>query len=111
MPTTISLLTGEEVDTSSEAWRHECECSWLLGNKPTRADKHLHLYGVWDRDQLLAFNPASGKHELAEDWAKRIPADARPLIKFRGLAAADRILADAKRLWEIREGKQRDDAT
>lgn len=104
MTLVISELTGEPVDTSSEAWRHECECAWLLRSKPTKADKHLHLYGVWDREDLMVFNPATGQHQLAEDWDKRVPKDTRPLIKFRGLQAADRILADARRLWEKRNG-------
>lgn len=103
MATAFDELTGETVDTSSEAWRHRCECSWLLTNKTTRAEKHMHLYGVWDREQLFEFDAATGRMELAKEWDKRIPKDARPLIKFRGLAAADRILEDAKRLWQIRQ--------
>lgn len=105
MPTAVSELTGEPVDTSSEAWRHECECRWLLSEKAGRADKHLYLYGVWSRDQIMEWNPAAGRHELANDWRSRIPKDTRPLIMFRGLAAADRILDDARRLWEIRRGR------
>lgn len=103
MPTAISELTGEEVNTHSEAWRHECECRWLLANKPTREDKHLWLYGVRDRDQIIEFNAATGKHELAEDWQKRIPDKTKCILKARGLAAADRLLADAKRIWERRQ--------
>ena len=30
MATAISELTGETVNTSSEAWRHECECRYIL---------------------------------------------------------------------------------
>lgn len=110
MPTVISELTGEPVDTASEAWRHECECSWLLANKPTKGEKHLHLYGVRDREQLFEFSAATGKVELAENWEKRVAqVDGRPaltVLKVRGLAAADRLLEDAKRLWEARQRKE-----
>lgn len=105
MATVISELTGEPVDTSSEAWRHETECSWLLNNKPTKVDKHLHLYGVIDRSHLFVFNPREGRDELAPNWRDRIEKEVRPLIVFRGMEAADRILADAKRLWQVRQGK------
>lgn len=30
-PTALSELTGELVGTWSEAWRHECECRYVLG--------------------------------------------------------------------------------
>jgi len=101
MPTTISELTCEPVDTNSEAWRHECECRWLLANKPTKAEKHLHLYGVRDREHLFEFNTKTGQNELAEDWQKRL-VEPRPLMKVRNMAAADRILADARKMYEAR---------
>lgn len=31
MSTTVSELTGQPVDTYSEAWRYECECRHILG--------------------------------------------------------------------------------
>lgn len=102
MPTAVSELTGEPVDTSSEEWRHHCECSWLLANKPTKMAKHLHLYGVHDREQLFQFNTKTGRAELAEDWRARL-IEQRPLMRVRSLEAADRILADAKRLHEKRK--------
>jgi hypothetical protein len=100
MPTAYSHLAGEDVDTASEAWRHETECRWLLTAKPTRTEKHMHLYGVPNRDQLMEYDPKAGARRLAGDHAKRWTA-ANPLMKWRGLEAADRILADAKRLHEL----------
>lgn len=102
MPTVISELTGEEVDTASAEWRHECECAWLLANKPTRADKHLYLYGVEDRSTLIDYDRQTGRPVLAADWRERL-TQKRPLMRVRSLEAADRILADAKRLYEKRQ--------
>lgn len=104
MPTAFSHLLGRDVDTDSEEWRHETECRWLLRAKPTRSAKHLHLYGVQDRDTLFRFNQATGQMELREDYRKLWPKDDRgrtinPLMHWRGIEAADRILADAKRLY------------
>lgn len=105
MATAKSELTGMLVDMSSAEWLHECECSWLLRNKVNKAEKHLHLYGVVDREELFVFNPVSGRNELADDWKTRVVTKTPPLMAKRGLAAADRLLADAKRLWEIRQEK------
>jgi hypothetical protein len=103
MPTVISELTGEPVDTSSEAWRHECECAWLLANKPNRAAKHLYLYGVPDRSQLVTYDSKTGRDVIVEEFQNRrssaVPAS---IYKARGLEAADRILEDAKRLHQAR---------
>ncbi len=93
MPTAFSILAGREVDTSSEEWRHECECRWLLNERPSRREKHLYLYGVSDRSQL--FSPGSGK--LRDDYQKLW--ERKPLMHYRSLDAADRILSDAKKLW------------
>lgn len=103
MPTAYDPLTGQDVDTSSEAWRHSCECRWLLTHKPTRADKHMHLYGVPDRRQLFDWNPRAAAHVLAEDYRKRWRTKTPPLMHFRGLEAADRLLADAKRLYDLQQ--------
>jgi hypothetical protein len=37
----FSLLTGAEVDSSSEAWRHECECR-QLARMTTQSRRALH---------------------------------------------------------------------
>lgn len=103
MAAVISELTGETVDTSSEEWRHETECSWLLTNKPNRTQKHLYLYGVVDRAELFVFDGKLGRDVIAEQYANRRSQNVQPSIyKSRGLEAADRILADAKRLHEAR---------
>jgi len=100
MPTAYSHLAGADVDTAGEAWRHECECRWLLAEKPTRSMKHLHLYGVVDRQQLMEFNPKTGRQTLASDHANRWTAK-NPMMKYRGLAGADHVLAEAKRLHDL----------
>jgi hypothetical protein len=106
VPTVISELTGEPVDTYSEAWRHECECAWLLENKPSKALKHLYLYGVPDRNQLVTIDGKTGQDAIVEEYQNRrssaVPAS---IYKARGLEAADRILEDAKRLYELRRAK------
>lgn len=98
MPTAYSILSGREVDTNSEEWRHECECVWLLKNKPGRSQKHLYLYGVPDRSQIVA-RDKDGREVLREN-AKTIWGRNKPLATHRGLEAADRILADARRIHE-----------
>lgn len=103
MATVRSLLSGTDVDTYSEDWRHECECQWLLANKPTRADKHVHLYGVNDRAQLFEYDHKTAKQVMVSNpsqvWLTKMP-----LMKVRGIDAADRILADARKIHESRAG-------
>lgn len=96
MPSVISELTGEPIDTSSAQWLHECECSWLLTNKPTKAEKHLYLYGVRDRATLF------DKDGKLINGYEELLVEKRPLMKFRNLAAADRILEDARKMHEAR---------
>lgn len=48
MPTAISELTGEEVDTWSEAYRHECECRFVL-QMPTREARKQYLLDITKR--------------------------------------------------------------
>jgi len=101
MPTAYSILAASEVDTSSEAWRHECECRWLLINKPTRLDKHRYLYGVDDRERLFAVSRKTGKLELRPtDELRELWSGTKPLMHWRGLDGADRILADARRIYQ-----------
>jgi hypothetical protein len=102
MPTAYSHLAGRDVDTASEDWRHECECRWLLSHKPTRHDKHMYLYGVPDRERLMAFNRTTGKFGLADDHTKRWVGSDKPLMHNRGLEAVDRLLADARTIYEKR---------
>lgn len=105
MPTAFDPITGQDVDTASEAWRHSCECRWLLDNKPTRSLKHRWLYGVDDRAKLFRFNAKTGQQELRDDLASLWPKDDRgrtvkPIMSLRGIEAADRILADAKTIYD-----------
>lgn len=100
-----SILADAEVDSGSETWRHETECKWLLVKKPTRSDKHQWLYGVQDRSKLFRFDPLSGKPELRDDlralWGKDDRGrDIKPIMAHRGLEAADRLLDDAKKIYD-----------
>lgn len=106
MPTAFDPITGTEVDTSSEAWRHSCECRWLLTAKPTRTDKHRYLYGVNDRQQLFKPDKKTGQPVLRDDlralWGNdKTGRPAKPLMAHRSLEAADRILADARKIHEF----------
>lgn len=95
---TVKLHDGREVSNYSEEWRHECECRWLLTAKPTKAAKHLHLYGVVDRKQLFTYDRKNGLPVLRDDY--RSLQQGKPLMVFRNLEAADRILADARKIYE-----------
>lgn len=99
MPTAYSHLAGADVDTDSEAWRNECECRWLLTQKPTKTQKHLYLYGVADRAKLMTHDK-QGRPVLRDGYT-RLWVVGAPLMKHRGLEGADRLLADAKRLYEL----------
>jgi len=101
MPTAFDPITGQDVDTASEAWRHSCECRWLLAAKPTRTEKHLYLYGVTDRSQLFKPSPAGRPPVLRDDLRQLWTG--RPLMAFRSLEAADRILADARKIHEAQQ--------
>jgi hypothetical protein len=110
MPTAFDPLTGQDVDTDSETWRHSCECRYLLRAFPTRNQKHLHLYGVIDRSMLFEVNAKTGETAMREDYKKLWPKSAtgrtiNPLMHWRGIEEADRILADAKRLYELTQPK------
>ena len=96
----FSKLLGRDVSNYSEEWRHECECRWLLANKPTRVDKHFFLYGVYDRAMLFEFNSKTGQTDLKEGYTKLWPKWPKPLMHHRGLERTDKILADAKTLYD-----------
>lgn len=91
-----SKLLGREVDDSSEEWRHECECRWLLDHKQNRSQKHLWLYGVKDRS--IVVNLITG---VLRDNYKDLLGAKKNILTARGLAAADKILADAKKLYDM----------
>lgn len=107
MPTAFSHLAGRYVDTYSPEWQRECECRYLLQRFPTREKKHIFLYGVPDRADLFevvkTYQDGEEKGEIvlkqdhAKMWDKRHP----PVMKHRGLEEADRLLADAKRLYDL----------
>lgn len=103
MSLVVSLLYQKAVDTASPEWREECEASWLLAHKPTRAAKHRYLYGVSDRQQIMATDREFGKEILASDW--KTISDGKSVLSSRGLEAADKLLADAKLLYERRKAQ------
>lgn len=110
MTLAYSHLAGKEVDTSSEDWRRECECRYLITKFPTREKKHYFLYGVHDRDFLFRRNTLTGEVMLKEEYTKLWPKNEKgrtikPLMGHRSLEEADRILADAKRLFELTQPK------
>jgi hypothetical protein len=45
MTTAISEFTGQPVDTTSEAWRFECECAHVL-RMPTRLARNAFIEGI-----------------------------------------------------------------
>lgn len=77
----------------------------MLTNKPTRLEKHLYLFGVTDRKHLFKFNNATGQDELADEFKTK--SNMKPsIMKARGLAAADKMLADAKKIHDARAKKE-----
>lgn len=80
MPVAISELTGQPVDTYSEAWRAECEARALLA-MPSRDHRNRFLYGYTDG--------AGKKH--------------RGVADIRGKAAADELRALAEQLFYARK--------
>lgn len=82
MPTAISEITGLEVDTFSEAWRHECELRHILA-MPSREHRLRFLYGYTDY---------AGKK--------------RPgVATFRGEAAAKQLQTEAEKLFYLRKSR------
>jgi hypothetical protein len=98
MPMLYSVLLGAQCDTESEDWRHECECRWLIQNKPDSSALHLYLYGVEQRARVIT-RDTSGQERLLPEHA-RLWNDpkTKPLTAYRGLQAADRLLNDIQRL-------------
>lgn len=74
MPQARSELTGEMVDTSSEAWRHECEVR--------------HMVDKMSPAQLKAYLEGDGEN--------------RGIISHRGPQAAEHLKSEMQRLAEAR---------
>ncbi|MEY8688414.1 MAG: hypothetical protein AB9M53_00860 [Leptothrix sp. (in: b-proteobacteria)] len=81
MATAFSVLAGADVDTASEAWRHDCECRAVLAM--TDRDARLkYLFGVEER------------------WSDgRLKVVTRGVAHIRGREAADRIKSDAMKIF------------
>lgn len=85
MPT--SEFTGEEVDSASPEWRHECEVRWLLDE--------LDVQG---RRRYVNGELGGAKGDLVISKGVR---------QRRGAAAADRIIEDLRRLHALRQQRAR----
>lgn len=87
MPTARLEVTGEEVDTTSEAWRHECEARYILDTLKTRQERNRFL----DCD---VFDPATRrrtrgiKQQRGEAEEKRLRATVMLIVEARKKAAA-----------------------
>jgi len=99
----VKLADGRQVSNYSEEYRHETECRWLLTEKPTRTLKHMHLYGVADRQSLMTHDK-QGRPTLREGYTNQWMTKS-PLMKFRGIEGADRLLSEAKKLYELTNQK------
>ena len=80
LPTATCELTGQTVVTWSEEWRYDCELRAILAM--SKSDRDAYFHGVKD---------GSGR---------------RGIVAIRGAAAAERILADVRRLEEVRAVKK-----
>jgi hypothetical protein len=96
-----SELLERMCDSYSGEWRHECECRWLLKEKPDPIQLNLYLYGVENRSQVVA-KDVTGQDRLISEHARlwRDPKT-KPLTAYRGLQNADRLLNDALRLKSL----------
>lgn len=65
----ISELTGEEIDSASEAWRHETECRYVLDQLPDREARNAYLDAAQKR--------------RGEEAVARIRTDVYRLIEVR----------------------------
>lgn len=98
MSAVYSELLNRMCDSFSEEWRHECECRWLLKEKPDQIQLNLYLFGVESRSQVVAID-AAGRDRLRPDHA-RLWKDPKtsPLYAYRGLQPADNLLRDVLKL-------------
>ena len=87
---TTSELTGQPVDTASEAWRHECEARYIL-NMPDRETRNQYLLGVEEQ----AMGPKG-------PYTKTVT---RGIKHTRGEAEVERLRATVLQLHEIRKAK------
>jgi len=101
MATVYSVLLDAECDSASEAWRHECECRWLLKNKPDLTALHLYLYGVEQREQVVTRDTRGKEVLLAEHARLWKEPKTKPLSAHRGLQAADRLLEGVSRIKQL----------
>ncbi len=88
---TVTLEVGTEASNFSEAYRHECECRYVLDRLPDKWARNKWLYGNPNgvRDATGRINEAMVR---------------RPSIgAARGLAAAERIRAGVMQIVEARK--------
>lgn len=80
----ISEFTGKEVPNTSEEWRHECECRWLLDGFKDRDARNLYLDGG-----------------MVDSKFKR------GVKQARGEAAVNVLRADTLRLFQLRQERKK----
>lgn len=83
-----SELSDEPVDIYSEAWRHECECRYVLDGLHSRESRNRWLYGSSD-----GARPADGNFPRG------------CVAKIRGVEAADRIKAGVLAIIKSRKAR------
>lgn len=69
--TTVTLLDGSAVDSTSEAWRHECEAR-AIADLPTLPERRAWLEAVEHRRGKAAADAL--RATLKQLWGARKPA-------------------------------------
>lgn len=73
---TVTLIDGREVSSSSEEWRHECECRYI-SRLPTTEARHRQL------DLIGKFRGPEAKAKVARLAQKIFYADQAAKMKER----------------------------
>jgi hypothetical protein len=81
MPEVRSELTGEMVDTSSEAWRHECEVRHMV-DKMGPAQLKAYLEGDDENRGIISHRGAHAAEHLKSEMQRL--AEARWKAKQKG---------------------------
>lgn len=86
-----SELSDEPVDIYSEAWRHECECRYVLDGLHSRESRNRWLYGN-DDGKDRNYGPGSTNSQKC-------------IAAKRGVEAADRIKAGVLAIIQSRKAR------
>ena len=80
-----SEITGAELDTNGEEWRHECEARWVLA-MDGRAARNAYLDGTYDSFGKVLKKGI--KHTRGDAEVQRIRTTVYALIEARKTRAA-----------------------